>query len=112
MNSLSVRFWPKAVARELKIRPNSVSRYREGIKQFGPKTAMKIATILDISPENIAADMMAARAKYNKRLMKKWIERGALISLIFGAIVLSPITTNVAQAMESIDKLHTMRICH
>ena len=40
------------------------------------------------------------------------MERGALISLMLGAVVLSPITTNDAQAMESIDKLYIIRICH
>ena len=94
--------------KHLKVRASTICRYRSGKAQFGPATAMKIAEILKIPPENIAADMMAARST-NKKLMKKWMERGALVSLMFSAVVLSPITTNGAQAMESFDNLYIMR---
>ncbi len=99
------------IGRYLKVSAATISDYRKGTKNFGPDVAMKIAEALNIPPENIAADMMAARST-DKKLMKKWMNRGTLTTLIFGAIVLSPITTNEAQAIESYDTLYIIRICY
>lgn len=77
----------------LKVRSSTICRYRSGKAQFGPAVAMRIAEILKIDPNQVAGDMMAARAK-DRKTRNKWLKCGILLPLMLTSII-SPITQNV-----------------
>ena len=81
------------VGRKLGVSRAAVSLWRNETTQFSPETAMLIAELLEVDPNRIAGDMMAARAK-DRKTRNKWLKCGILLPLIFTSII-SPITQNV-----------------
>jgi len=71
----------RAVAKTLEIHETNITFYRANTKQFSPETAKKIAEILRIPGTQVAADMLAQRAK-TKETRKYWAGLGTTAAIV------------------------------
>ena len=101
----------------LDLSKQAVSGYRCGDRNFGPDICMKIAELLDVPPEKIAADMMAARVTRDRKLREKWLKAGAVVGLmIMTALPVSEmrhqaVNMSLSKSLENINT-YTFRDTH
>lgn len=80
----------------------TISRYRQGFGYFDDAVAIRVAAILDISPEQVIADCHAEREKNEevKKIWKSIAEKFAATAgcILLGGILLS--APNVSEAAE------------